>query len=144
MAELKNTTNCHCAFCDDVLMPIGSAKGQIEHFKSKEEYKLLAYSWLNLFPICEMCNSTKGKKFDFQLLRPDANGFRFEKWFYFDTKTFKIMPKKLGNPNWQRAETTIEIYGLNKPEKIQRRAFIYSEFSNSLNIHNQAFRFMFA
>ncbi len=144
LKELKNITDSHCAFCDDSLMPKGGIKGQIEHLKPKDEYKLLAYAWLNLFPCCEMCNTTKGKKFDSSLLRPDSNGFSFRYWFYIDFGTFEIKPKKLGNPEWKRAEKTIEIYGLNKPEKIERRIFAYHNPIESKNINNQAFRFMFA
>ncbi len=134
---LKKTTDFHCAFCDDVLSPKGSAKGQIEHFRPKEKYKLLSFSWINLFPICEMCNSTKSDNFDILLLRSDSQNFDFANWFYFDLKTFEIKPNKL-NSEWKRAEKTIEIYGFNKQEKLERRAFVFENREQNLS----AFRFM--
>jgi len=139
--ELKFITNYHCAFCDDVLTPVGSSKGQIEHFKPKVKFKCHSYLWLNLFPCCEICNQAKGDKFDNLLLRPDAIDFEFNKWFVINYLTFEISANKLVNKKWQRAEKTIEIYGLNNKDKIDRRRYVYY---NTLNfVNNQPFRFMF-
>ena len=144
LRELKKTTKSHCAFCDEALMPVGGAPEEIEHLKPKSNYPLLAYVWINIFPCCTKCNRTKSNRFDALLLRPDATGFSFDKWFYFDFNSFEVLPKKIGNPNWIRAERTIKIFGLNKPEKIQRRAFFFNYPTKSMNIDDLAFRFMFS
>jgi len=138
--ELKLLTNNHCAFCDDILKPFGSAKTEIEHFKPKSKYKCHAYIWLNLFPICDSCNKSKLSKFDDLILRPDYLAFTFEKWFYFNTKTYEIYPKKLGNADWKRAEKTIEIYNLNSDDLIERRKFILAKQDN-LEKNEKAFRY---
>ncbi len=141
LEELKEITQNHCAFCDDILMPLSPAKGQIEHFKPKYKYKLLAYSWLNLFPICSFCNSAKGKQFNDLLLRPDATDFEFTDWFWLDNKTCEIKPNKR-NSNWKRAEITIKIYGFNKPDKINRRFYICEGTDNKNTLETRPFRYM--
>ncbi len=141
LEKLKDMTLSHCAFCDDILSPIGSADGQIEHFRPKKKYKRYAFAWNNLYPICDLCNGTKGERFDKLLLRADERDFKFSKWFRFDPNTFELKPMKL-NPNWKRAEITIKLYGLNK--KISRRQFEYDRIINGeySNKNYQPFRFI--
>jgi len=144
LTELKIMSKNHCAFCDDLLFPLSGEIGEIEHFKPKELFKNLAYTWSNLFPICRRCNSTKNDRFDDLLLKPDANDYKFDDWFRLDPNTFELKPKKLGNPNWKRAEKTIELYGLCKEDKIARREFETIEINNDKykNKDNQPFRYI--
>ena len=144
---LKLLTASHCAFCDDVLIPKGSDAGEIEHFKPKGKYKELAYEWTNLYPICRHCNGTKSDRFNNLLLRPDEKGFEFSEWFRYDPITFKIKPARvenIENIEWKRAKKTIELYGFNKPKKIDRRQYEYDEIINNKyqNKDNQPFRFI--
>jgi len=141
---LKQLTDNHCAFCDDLLHPFSADKGQIEHFRPYATCKAFAYAWGNLYPICVRCNQTKGDRFDSTLLRPDAKNFEFEQWFRLDINTFELKPVKLGNPDWQRAQTTIKIYGLNKEDKKQRREVEFDNIKKGSysEIKNQPFRFM--
>jgi len=140
---LKNMTASHCAFCDDVLVPKGSDNGEIEHFRPKGKYKKFAFAWANLYPICRSCNGTKNDRFDKLLLRPDENDFCFSDWFRLDPSTFELKPVKIGNPNWERAKITIELYGLNE-KKTTRRQFEHDNIikNNYKTKDNQPFRFM--
>lgn len=146
LKELLENTNYHCAFCDEILSPIGSGDAEIEHFrpKNKGKYPLFAFAWANLYPICRHCNSTKGERFDKLLLRPDEKGFDFFDWFILDTTTFELKPKKLGNPDWKRAEKTIDLYGLNKKTKKERRKIVYQRIIQKFypNKEEQPFRYM--
>jgi len=144
LSELKKMSKNHCAFCDDLLFPFVGEIGEIEHFKPKEKYKDLAYEWANLYPICRRCNSTKNDRFDDLLLRPDETSYIYSDWFRLDPNTFELKPQKLGNIHWQRAEKTIELYGLSKEDKITRRQFEFIEIKKGKynHIDIQPFRFI--
>ena len=77
-ADLNKLTENHCAYCDCMLLPFVSP--EIDHFKPKSNYKLLAYSWLNLFPVCNRCNKKKAKKI-FKI-RPDASNYNWKDYFW--------------------------------------------------------------
>ena len=144
LTALKEMTANHCAFCDVALSPIGDASEEIEHFKPKVKFPNLSYDWNNLYPICSSCNKTKSSRFDYKLLRPDELYFEFSKWFRIDMTNFEIKPQKLGNSIWEieRAEKTIEYYGLNK--KAERRKFFYHNQKDENKDKNiQSFRFLF-
>ncbi len=142
--KLKEMSNYHCAFCDDLLFPKSGEIGEIEHFKPKTAYKELAFEWTNLYPICRRCNGTKNDKFDDLLLRPDSEDYKYSDWFCLDLSSFKLKPFKLANPNWKRAEKTIELYGLNKDDKIKRRQDEFAKIRNEdyKDIDNQPFRYI--
>jgi len=144
LLELKQMSQNHCAFCDDLLLPLAGENGEIEHFRPKEKYKCLAFAWANLYPICRRCNGTKNVRFDNLLLRPDAKDYDFFYWFRLDPNTFELKPKAWGNQNWKRAEKTVEFYGLNKEDKIARRQYEYTEIRNGKykNADIQPFRFV--
>ncbi len=42
-------------------------------------------------------------------------------WFRLDPSTFELKPFKIGNYNWERAEKTIELYGLNEKKTARRK-----------------------
>jgi len=144
LETLRQSTHSHCAFCDDLLYPEVGEMGQIEHFRPKNSFRHFAYVWGNLYPICQRCNNTKGERFDYLLLQPDSKAYIFSDWFRLDLSTFKLLPEKLGNSNWKRAEKTIELYGLNKADKIERRKkeFCKIKDGNYKNQDNQPFRFI--
>ncbi len=144
LKDLKAMTKDHCAFCDDVLSPIGSADPEIEHFKPKSRYKDLAFEWENLYPICRHCNGTKNDIFDDLLLKPDEIGYQYNDWFRLDPNSFELKPIKAGNIHWNRAETTIRIYGFNKPDKVGRRTFVSAEIADNKYSSKdfQPFRFL--
>ncbi len=141
---LKAMSLNHCAFCDDLLFPHVGEKGEIEHFRPKEKYKKYAYAWANLYPICRRCNAAKGERFDKLLLRPDRKGYEFSDWFRLDPNTFELKPKKLGNPNWEIAAKTIELYGLSKEDKNARRQYEFDKIQKGEydKVENRPFRFL--
>ena len=60
--DLEKLYNKKCAYCETNI----SAGGffHIEHYRPKNEYYWLAYSWDNLLLSCPKCNINKGHKFD--------------------------------------------------------------------------------
>lgn len=65
---LISFSNNKCCFCEQELNISTSSNHQgedfsCEHFRPKSKYWWLAYSWDNLFPICNACNQAK-RRFD--------------------------------------------------------------------------------
>ena len=77
-------------------------------------------------------------------MRPDKKGYKFSDWLRLDPNTFELKPKKLGNPNWERAQKTIDLYGLSKDDKNTRRQYEFTKIKNGEypTIDNQPFRFI--
>lgn len=113
---LVSMTQQHCAFCDG---PIGSeSRETVEHFRPKRKFPELAYDWDNLFPCCDMCQSTKLEQFDEALLKPDLPDYFFHHYFIVNYRTGEIEPAENADESAkQRAQTTIELYGL----KLEKR-----------------------
>jgi len=63
--ELKNRLhkiyNLKCVYCEDTLL---NTPKHIEHYRPKDIYYWLAYSWDNLFLCCTSCNGSKGVNFE--------------------------------------------------------------------------------
>ncbi|RLC14856.1 MAG: TIGR02646 family protein [Deltaproteobacteria bacterium] len=112
--KLGEEFGSHCAFCDGY--PLGGFSHKtIEHFRPKSQYPRLAYTWPNLFPCCNVCQNAKGEKFDRKLLKPDTKDYRFDRYFVLNYKTGKIeVSPSAGRTEQERAEITIEMYGLNR------------------------------
>jgi uncharacterized protein (TIGR02646 family) len=132
---LGKTENAHCSFCDGFPVEPVSANS-IEHFRPKSLFPRLAYSWENLFYCCSKCQESKMEDFDERLLKPDVLDYSFEYYFQYDTKTGNIIPNpdRLEN-DVQRAEKTIELYGLNKygrPKARQRTIRQYIDSNNPI------------
>lgn len=117
---LSDSTGRRCAFCDG---PIGTeSRETIEHFRPKSLHPELAYDWLNLFPCCDLCQSSKLEDFDPALIDPSAPGYDFYKYFMVNYKTGELCPSPVAT-DWDkyRAQYTIELYNLNKAERLQAR-----------------------
>lgn len=56
---LKGIYNNKCAFCETKV-----EQSHVEHYRPKDIYYWLAYSWDNLLLACSNCNSYKGTNFD--------------------------------------------------------------------------------
>ncbi|HRH90344.1 MAG TPA: hypothetical protein PLW01_00340 [Agitococcus sp.] len=118
--QLMSMTQHHCAFCDGAL-GVESRK-TIEHFRPKESFPQLAYTWDNLFPCCDVCQSEKLAQFDESLLKPDEQDYRFYDYFEVNFKTGEIHPiSTVSQDNQHRADVTIKLYQLNKPERCKAR-----------------------
>ena len=57
---LNNLYHLKCAYCERKLL---DSPKHIEHYRPKDIYYWLAYSWDNLLLCCGSCNSAKGKRF---------------------------------------------------------------------------------
>jgi uncharacterized protein (TIGR02646 family) len=110
----------HCAFCDGKLGI--ESKSTVEHFRPKTSFPALLYSWQNLFPACDVCQSAKGVMFDQALLKPDENNYDFATFFQVNHRSGEIEPLASANQAAQlRAKTTIDTYQLNKPQRLSSR-----------------------
>lgn len=122
---LREMNQGHCSFCDGFPLE-GSSKEPIEHFrpKSNPEFLNLAFTWSNLYYCCEACQSEKGERWDERLLAPDAFGYDFYRYFFFDFISGEMLPNPLAAPDDQeRASTTIDLYGLNEPSRVRMRKY---------------------
>lgn len=117
----------HCAFCDGL---IGlTSRETVEHFRPKSVFPALAYDWDNLFPCCDLCQSVKRERFDAALLRPDRQEYRFEDFFVLDYRTGLLRPRPGADDAARyRAEVTIDLYGLNRPERARERLRTWRHF----------------
>jgi uncharacterized protein (TIGR02646 family) len=89
----------------------------IDHFrpKTREEFYELVGMWSNLFLTCTACNQAKREQWDDLLLKPDADGYAFERSFVYQTDTGELAPSPTASPEDQaRARTTIEVFKPNR------------------------------
>lgn len=56
---LRSIYHCKCAFCEQKI-----EQYHVEHYRPKQRYWWLAYSWDNLLLACPYCNEHKGTNFD--------------------------------------------------------------------------------
>jgi uncharacterized protein (TIGR02646 family) len=100
-----------CAFCEAPLW----TGCEIEHFRAKTRYPLAAFVWRNLFLICRDCNQAKGAEGHAGCLKPDREDPTDYLWV--DPISLKVEPKpRISEDARQRAQRTIERYGLDRPE----------------------------
>lgn len=120
----------HCAFCDSY--PLGrSSLTTLEHFRPKSRYPRLAYVWHNLFPCCNRCQNTKRDRFDRKLLKPDVDDYEFERYFLVNYRTGEIGVNPAANDDdQQRAQITIDLYGLNAHGCPQSRVLEYRKYQD--------------
>ncbi|MBI4903981.1 MAG: TIGR02646 family protein [Acidobacteria bacterium] len=109
-----------CAFCEGRLRT--QAYAQVEHYHPKTFYLELAFEWTNLFPACQVCNTSKGDQdHKGQLIKPDEEDP--EEYLCINPVTGDVEPvagldaKQLG-----RAVETIRILKLNRCELSGARA----------------------
>lgn len=110
--RLAEMTQTHCAFCDGQLGT--ESRETVEHFRPKGVFPDQAFEWSNLFPCCDVCQSAKLEKFDPALLKPDESSYASGHYFLANYKTgqLDILPSAAA-ADQQRAEISIELYGLN-------------------------------
>jgi hypothetical protein len=74
------------------------------------------------------------ENFDENLLKPDIREYSFEYYFQYDTKTGDIIPNPDRSQNdIQKAEKTIELYGLNDHSRPNARKRTIRQFEDSNN-----------
>jgi uncharacterized protein (TIGR02646 family) len=100
-----------CAFCEGRL---GSQSyPQVEHYLSRRVDPDRAFEWKNLFPVCQMCNASKGDA-DHQgkLLKPDVED---PELFFWIGPEGDISPHPVLNEvDANRAAETIRLCALNR------------------------------
>ena len=139
---LKAMTQNHCSFCG--IYPLRASGATVEHFRPKNKFPLLSYFWGNLFYCCSCCQK-KGNRFNRKLLKPDKFSYSFNFYFLyiFSTGIIKPNPRRTVEDQ-ERAEITIELYGLNKfgrPEaRVEERKKYFD--SNNPNINAFSYRFI--
>jgi len=80
-----------CAFCENTLNLTSFI--EIEHYHSKIVRPQLVFDWHNLFPICGMCNQTKGDvDHDGRLLKPDTEDPEVLLWLHPGTGELQPHP----------------------------------------------------
>lgn len=129
-----------CAYCDGDLGP--QSPETIDHFLPQKmciaQGRLdLILSWLNLFPSCYTCN-TKAKRGRWSdgLIRPDSD--QVDQFLYFDLNSGEIRPRPgLDGHDLERAQDTIDIFGLNAFSRPEARKFVVEHIlSNARDLPN--------
>jgi uncharacterized protein (TIGR02646 family) len=142
-----------CAYCET---QINRTSTNIEHYRPKSIYYALAYSWSNLLPICNMCNSKKSNRFEIvhqrvcynyetlealqyitqrynelenpKFIHPEID--TYEHFFRFNTNGKIIVYKNILNSD--RMIYTIKHSDLNHHNLQKRRAKILRDFVNMI------------
>jgi uncharacterized protein (TIGR02646 family) len=108
-------TQSHCAFCDSD--NFATSLKTIEHFRPKDTFPHLAYTWTNLFLCCNACQNAKGEKFEETLLKPDETEYQFSTYFQCNFKTGELEPNAIATDAQKvQASDTIRLYDLNRED----------------------------
>ena len=141
-----------CAYCEQKLL---DAPKHIEHYRPKNTYYWLAYSWDNLLLSCGSCNSSKGTKFQIKKTIVTYNNESFEDIHHIGNSYDVIEEPMVVNPEKEdvlsklifdkegnisslddRVIYTIsDVCNLNREELIQKRVKILNDFINKINEH---------
>lgn len=108
---LQQQTQRHCSYCDAHLLD-----QSIDHFQPKGDarYYRFVYQWENLYLACGHCQKAKMDQFNELLLRPDAPGYAFERYFIFNFSTGEIeVNPAAADADKLRAEISINLFGFN-------------------------------
>jgi uncharacterized protein (TIGR02646 family) len=150
---LKKIYRNKCAYCETKFT---RAYINIEHYRPKANYYFLAYSWSNLLPICQVCNTQKSNHFELSdenlrlkynnetlqevqyktehynliekplFIHPDIDDYK--NLFYFNTKGKMLINTK--HIDKERIEYTIQTSNLNEQDLLNRRGEVFEEFRN--------------
>lgn len=151
---LKDIYKNKCAYCET---HFNRTFIKIEHYRPKSVYYALAYSWSNLLPICDICNTTKSNNFEVdsmvvkdkvrtlqklqystkifnkiekpKFLHPEIDNY--DEMFRFDLKGKIIVFDNILNSH--RMVYTIKYSDLNQDALAQRRAKVFEDFKNIIN-----------
>jgi len=150
--KLNEIYHLKCGYCEQKLL---DAPKHIEHYRPKDIYYWLAYSWDNLLLCCGACNSAKGKRF---AIANDAVVYNNELFFDIHSlgNTYDVSEEpQIINPEKEdvldlivfdkegkisstdtRVQHTIEnACNLNRGELVELRIKIITDFINNMNRH---------
>ncbi|MDM8558336.1 hypothetical protein [Candidatus Parabeggiatoa sp. HSG14] len=144
--DLAKLTVDHCSFCDSYPL-VAKHKQTVEHFRPRSIYPKLTFVWHNLFLSCEICQK-KGDRFSEKLLKPDAVGYDFYRYFIINFKTGEIeINTRASKEDQERAKITRIMYGLNNYDRPKARSDYYSQIRHQKkkinHIDDLSYRFMF-
>ena len=112
-----------CCYCETLLGVAGF--GRIEHRRPMNKFPQDAFNWNNLHWACEICNNSKGDKWDYNnpILDPtvDIDIIPTHIEIVHDVKTNKFRHKT------DSGKTTIEHANLNRPKLAKARYEIYNK-----------------
>lgn len=151
--ELKNRLytiyNKKCVYCEDTLL---NAPKHIEHYRPKNIYYWLSYSWDNLLLCCGSCNSSKGVNFDTINEKVKYNNEPYSDIHHLGNKYDTLEQPMLINPEKEnvideivfsrdaeissqndRVKYTIETCNLNREELLELRIEILNDFIQLVN-----------
>jgi len=104
LTHLKSIYHNKCAYCETSLL---DTYPHIEHFRPKDTYYWLAYSWSNLLPVCPVCNSHKSNNFDTYNTKITYSGQRLNLLHYKLLPYNKVEQPKLLHPEVDKFEQDI-------------------------------------
>jgi uncharacterized protein (TIGR02646 family) len=150
--RLNEIYHLKCAYCEQKLL---DAPKHIEHYRPKDTYYWLAYSWDNLLLCCSACNSAKGDRFAIknsvvtysneafcdihslgsnydtleepQIINPEKDDVL--DLIVFDSKG------KISSSNSRVQHTIEDACNLNRNELVQLRLEIVNDFIQRVNEH---------
>lgn len=135
MQGQTTTTPIRCAYCEAVIYT-----GHIEHWRRKnpKHYPELTFAWNNLFYSCnskEHCGHYKDRnsapKYDAnKLIKPDE--YDPEKYFHFHSSGEVRVRSGLNAEDTLKAETTINVLGLNAASLAGKRKRALSTYKNKI------------
>lgn len=142
--EIRNTlmsiSKKHCMLCDGY--PIGAkSRKTIEHYFPRNEYPCFTFLWENLFYCCDVCNGAASKFRTFEYtLKPDNEDYLFDKYFYFDLNSGKLIVHenlKMNAPDkYAKANLFLKRYDINNGERTESRQNTFSDIMNFLKNRN--------
>jgi uncharacterized protein (TIGR02646 family) len=155
--KLNEIYNLKCAYCEQKLL---DAPKHIEHYRPKNTYYWLAYSWDNLLLSCGSCNSTKSDNFKIKNDRVVYGNENFEDIHELGDSYDRSEVPLIINPekddvlelieytkngivfsNNERVNHTIKnACKLNRDELVQKRLPILTDFINQINKHYELFK----
>ena len=148
--KLELIYNSHCVYCEKSLL---DSSKHIEHYRPKDIYYWLAFSWDNLLLCCSHCNSSKGTKFPIKNERACYGDEAFRDIHHLRDKYDEIEEPLTINPEKEdvtdkivfnreakmssqdeRVQCTIdEVCQLNRKELVEKRARVLNGFMNEIN-----------
>jgi uncharacterized protein (TIGR02646 family) len=153
---LNDLYHLKCAYCERKLL---DAPKHIEHYRTKDIYYWLAYSWDNLLLCCGSCNSSKGKRFEIKHTQIEYSNELFKNIHNLNIDYDKKEEPKIINPekddvlelivfniDAQIDSADTRVYHtihnackLNREELVKLRLEIINDFRNSLDEHFNLF-----
>ncbi len=150
--KLNEIYHLKCAYCEQKLL---DSPKHIEHYRPKDTYFWLAYSWDNLLLSCGSCNSTKGKRFETLNSQVSYNNENFinihslgnnydliEKPLIINPEKEDILDKlffdkdgKINSLDSRVLHTINNACNLNRPELLEKRVLIITNFKSRIQKH---------